>query len=164
MAPWWLGTLSSLNFRIVDVRQHLTQIAHVKLLSAARAFHEVIDLGFGNAIGIVVFHDRTFLWFQAKLYAFAGHVFDAIGTAEKLCGFLDRSAGLDRGLEVIDIQLRPVRSVVNFHHRSSRRPLKNGCRTFPSTDFARYSISASNDGSTHMPRCSAITSGKARHA
>ena len=33
-------------------------------------------------------------------------------------------------------------------HRSSRMPLKNGCRTLPSADFARYSISASNDGST----------------
>jgi len=31
---------------------------------------------------------------------------------------------------------------------SPRRPLKNGCRTFPSADFARYSISASSSGST----------------
>jgi hypothetical protein len=31
--------------------------------------------------------------------------------------------------------------------------LKTGCRTFPSADFARYSISANNDGSTQMPRC-----------
>ena len=30
-------------------------------------------------------------------------------------------------------------------------PLKNGCRTFPSADFARYSISASSFGSTQMP-------------
>src|SRR5438105_98185 len=42
---------------------------------------------------------------------------------------------------------------VLVHYRSSRRPLKNGCRTFPSADFARYSISASNDGSTQIPRC-----------
>jgi hypothetical protein len=28
-------------------------------------------------------------------------------------------------------------------------PLKTGCRTFPSADFARYSISASREGSTH---------------
>jgi hypothetical protein len=27
--------------------------------------------------------------------------------------------------------------------------LKNGWRTFPSADFARYSISASSDGSPH---------------
>src|ERR1700704_2832908 len=41
-----------------------------------------------------------------------------------------------------------------FHdHRSSRRPLKNGCRTFPSADFARYSISASSSGSTQIPLC-----------
>jgi hypothetical protein len=38
------------------------------------------------------------------------------------------------------------------YSRSSRRPLKNGCRTLPSADFARYSISASNEGSTQMPR------------
>jgi uncharacterized LabA/DUF88 family protein len=38
------------------------------------------------------------------------------------------------------------------HHRSSRSPLKNGCRTLPSADFARYSISASSSGSTQMPR------------
>jgi hypothetical protein len=29
-------------------------------------------------------------------------------------------------------------------------PLKNGCRSLPSADLARYSISASNDGSTRM--------------
>jgi hypothetical protein len=38
-------------------------------------------------------------------------------------------------------------------HRSSRMPLKNGWRTLPAADFARYSISASSDGSTQMPRC-----------
>ena len=37
--------------------------------------------------------------------------------------------------------------------RSSRRPRKIGCRTFPSADFARYSISASSFGSTQMPLC-----------
>jgi hypothetical protein len=40
-----------------------------------------------------------------------------------------------------------------IHHKSSRRPRKNGCRTFPSADFARYSISARNLGSTQMPLC-----------
>jgi hypothetical protein len=45
---------------------------------------------------------------------------------------------------------RPTaRSVVGDHHRSSRRPLKKGCRTLPSADFARYSISARCFGSTH---------------
>ena len=29
-------------------------------------------------------------------------------------------------------------------HRSSRKPLKKGCRTLPSADMARYSISANN--------------------
>jgi hypothetical protein len=36
-------------------------------------------------------------------------------------------------------------------HRSSRRPLKKGCRTLPSADLARYSTSASNFGSTRPP-------------
>ena len=40
-----------------------------------------------------------------------------------------------------------------LHHRSSRRPLKNGWRTLPSADLARYSISASSSGSTQMPLC-----------
>ncbi len=38
-------------------------------------------------------------------------------------------------------------------YKSSRGPLKTGCRTLPSADFARYSISASSSGSTQMPRC-----------
>jgi len=36
-------------------------------------------------------------------------------------------------------------------YKSSRMPRKNGCRTFPSGDFARCSISASSFGSTHIP-------------
>jgi hypothetical protein len=32
---------------------------------------------------------------------------------------------------------------------SSRRPRKKGCRTFPSADVARYSISARSCGSNH---------------
>ena len=36
-------------------------------------------------------------------------------------------------------------------HRFSRKPLKKGCRTLPSADMARYSISANNFGSTQMP-------------
>jgi hypothetical protein len=35
-------------------------------------------------------------------------------------------------------------------HRFSRKPLKKGCRTLPSADMARYSISANNFGSTQM--------------
>jgi hypothetical protein len=50
-------------------------------------------------------------------------------------------------------QLLDVHAALVCHHRSSRMPLKNGCRTFPSADFARYSISASNDGSAQTPRC-----------
>ncbi|MGY3464448.1 hypothetical protein ACVWWR_004290 [Bradyrhizobium sp. LM3.2] len=33
---------------------------------------------------------------------------------------------------------------------------KNGCRTFPSPDFARYSISASSFGSTQVPLCAIL--------
>src|ERR1700730_1891401 len=48
--------------------------------------------------------------------------------------------------------LRPLpEAVIGIHHRSSRRPRKKGWRTFPSADFARYSISASNLGSTQTP-------------
>src|SRR6478735_4291637 len=43
--------------------------------------------------------------------------------------------------------------VIVWHHKSSRKPLKKGCRTLPSADFARYSISASSSGSTQMPLC-----------
>jgi hypothetical protein len=40
----------------------------------------------------------------------------------------------------------------NTSQMSSRRPRKKGCRTFPSLDLARYSISARSCGSTQMPR------------
>jgi hypothetical protein len=43
--------------------------------------------------------------------------------------------------------------VICLGHKSSRSPLKNGCRTFPSADFARYSISASSSGSTQIALC-----------
>jgi len=36
-------------------------------------------------------------------------------------------------------------------HRSSRNPLKDGCRRWPLADLARYSISALRRGSTQMP-------------
>jgi hypothetical protein len=54
----------------------------------------------------------------------------------------------DRNCSVPD-ELAPV-------HRSSRMPLKTGWRTLPSADFARYSISASNEGSTQTPRCAIL--------
>jgi hypothetical protein len=44
-------------------------------------------------------------------------------------------------------------TVAPLHYRSSRRPLKKGCRTLPSSDLARYSISAFSCGSTQMPLC-----------
>jgi hypothetical protein len=39
------------------------------------------------------------------------------------------------------------------HATSWRQSLYRGCRTLPSADFARYSISASSSGSTQMPLC-----------
>src|SRR3954447_20083195 len=48
---------------------------------------------------------------------------------------------------------RRTRRVNATTHRSSRSPLKTGCRTLPSADLARYSISASSSGSTQTPRC-----------
>jgi hypothetical protein len=53
-------------------------------------------------------------------------------------------------------KLPPGQSRKRLDHRSSRMPLKNGWRTLPSADFARYSISASNDGSTQKPRCAIL--------
>jgi hypothetical protein len=41
-------------------------------------------------------------------------------------------------------------------HRSSRNPRKKGCRTLPSEDLARYSISASSFGSTQMALCAIL--------
>ncbi|SFV19474.1 Aldo/keto reductase family protein [Bradyrhizobium arachidis] len=46
-----------------------------------------------------------------------------------------------------------LQRVLARNQRSSRIPLKKGCRTLPSADLARYSISASNFGSTQMPLC-----------
>ena len=50
----------------------------------------------------------------------------------------------------LSIMRRPGRSIERdeLRYRSSRMPLKNGCRTLPSADLARYSISAESDGST----------------
>ncbi len=45
----------------------------------------------------------------------------------------------------------PLPDLDEPHPRSSRTPLKNGWRSLPSADFARYSTSASNCGSTQMP-------------
>src|SRR5581483_7798906 len=58
------------------------------------------------------------------------------------------------GQETFRRLLRPLpEAVVGVHHKSSRRPRKKGWRTFPSADFARYSISARSLGSTQMPLC-----------
>lgn len=44
---------------------------------------------------------------------------------------------------------------ISLAHRSSRTPLKNRCLTFPSADFARYSISALTSAQPRYPcaRC-----------
>jgi len=45
-----------------------------------------------------------------------------LGAAQKLGGFLDRAAGFDRGLKVIDIHPGPVRAVVNPSHVALQIP------------------------------------------
>jgi hypothetical protein len=59
----------------------------------------------------------------------------------------------DRPGHALRISRAAVMAHELLHHRSSLRPLKNGCRTLPSADFARYSIAASNSGSTQTPLC-----------
>ena len=46
-----------------------------------------------------------------------------------------------------------ARSGQIIHHGSSRRPRKNGCRTFPLGRLRSISISANNFGSTQTPLC-----------
>jgi hypothetical protein len=41
----------------MHMRQQLAAVAHIEPLFAARAFHEVIGLCFGDAVGIEAFHD-----------------------------------------------------------------------------------------------------------
>jgi hypothetical protein len=43
--------LGNLDFLIVNVREHLTGIAHVKPLSAAGACREMVGVGLSDAIG-----------------------------------------------------------------------------------------------------------------
>jgi hypothetical protein len=50
--------------------------------------------------------------------------------------------GLDRAN-----QIEAFQQFCGIAHKCSPTPLKNGCRTFPSVDFARYLISAGGDGS-----------------
>jgi hypothetical protein len=48
---------------------------------------------------------------QSQLFAFARDIVDATGAAQKFCGFLDRAAGFDRGLEIVDVHLGPIGAV-----------------------------------------------------
>ena len=52
--------LADLDFRVVDVLDHLTKVAHVEPLTAAGAFHEMIGIVFGDAINIAASHDFAF--------------------------------------------------------------------------------------------------------
>src|SRR3981081_1253521 len=47
-----LGAFANLNFSVMNVRERLFQVAHVKPLPAAGAFHEMIGLGFSNSLRI----------------------------------------------------------------------------------------------------------------
>jgi hypothetical protein len=50
--PARLRTFADLNLGVVNMRQHLSQVAHVEQRSADRAIAEMIGLGFGNAVGV----------------------------------------------------------------------------------------------------------------
>src|ERR1700676_3717209 len=69
---------------------------------------------------------------KPQLFALAGDVVDPIGTAEEPCGFLDRAAVFNFGLEVIDIHLGQVSAVVNVHHASRFSLRRPQCRSLRS--------------------------------
>jgi hypothetical protein len=45
-------TYLDLDVRVVNMRQHLAEVAHVEPLSTAGTLVEMIGLGFGDAIGV----------------------------------------------------------------------------------------------------------------
>src|SRR5258706_11547983 len=55
-----LRHFADLNLRVVNVPYDLAQVAHVEPFSAPWAFHEVVGLGFGDAVWIVALHDFAF--------------------------------------------------------------------------------------------------------
>jgi hypothetical protein len=58
--------LANLNLSVVHMRQHLLEVAHVEPFSAARALHEMIGLGFGDAVSI----DAGIAWDHLTLCGF----------------------------------------------------------------------------------------------
>jgi hypothetical protein len=75
---------------------HFAHLAHVEPLTAARALHEVIGLGFGDAIGIPASHDFAF-GFRPNS-AHLRDVVDAVCAAKKLSGFPDRGPAFKAAL------------------------------------------------------------------
>jgi hypothetical protein len=78
-----------------------------------------------------------------------------------------RGQSRSRTKQLVELNFRAARWAAFFikgrlakryrrRHRSSRSPLKNGCRTLPWADFARYSISASNDAQPDAAMCDAL--------
>ena len=47
-----LRTFADLNLCVVNMREHLAEIAHIEPFPAARTFHEMIGLSFGDAVRI----------------------------------------------------------------------------------------------------------------
>ena len=45
-----LRTFADLDLRVVNMHQNLAEVAHVEPFAAAGAFHEMIGLGFGEAV------------------------------------------------------------------------------------------------------------------
>jgi hypothetical protein len=43
---------ADLNIGVVNMREHLAEVAHVEPFSAGGAFHEMVGLGFGGAVRI----------------------------------------------------------------------------------------------------------------
>jgi hypothetical protein len=66
-------SLAYFNLSVVDVRQQLVEVAHVEPFSAARALHEMIGLGFGDAVrievGIVRGHKSSLMPYEERMMA-----------------------------------------------------------------------------------------------
>jgi hypothetical protein len=73
---------------------------------------------------------------------------DTIKLSFSSCSNLWKRRASPVQMRVLLSSLKPM----NEFYKSSPRSLKNGWRTLPSADFARYSISASNEGSIQTPK------------
>jgi|SRR5882757_1836680 hypothetical protein len=77
-----LRTFADLNFLIVNVRQQLTEVAHVEIRPADRAIAEMIGLRFYGVIGI-----------EAGIARNVGHLFRASFRRSQYLSFRDGYEG-----------------------------------------------------------------------